>query len=349
MRNNLWKLSLIIIIFPLLSDIILSCDPVEGYEKSMLKPNAKKNYGELLFAIDKKYWKNKLGFTIKSSFEKLIKTTPLPYEKEFNIDFIVPKKIIKNIKLKNCIIFINIKDYFLEEPNTVIKKDLWAKGQLVIELNFKSEESAINYFKYKISSLKNEINEFYISSISSNYTSQNILNRELGSEIEYKYKVSNGFKLNKKEDNFWWFSDVQIKKDQNGSHEVQKGILIYKQIYYHQRQFDKANLIKTRDSICYKYLRGKNNTTYMKTQESSLYQIENKVLTIRGKYFSELNGCWTMINDKMGGSFISLSTLSKNKKYIITIEGYLYAPNFEKQTYLKEIKAILYSPFIKRH
>ena len=54
-----------------------------------------------------------------------------------------------------------------------------------------------------------------------------------------------------------------------------------------------------------------------------------------------------MINDKMGGSFISISRLSKDKKQIITVEGYVYAPNFEKLKLLRELETIIYSSFWK--
>ena len=47
------------------------------------------------FAIDKKYWETDLGKQIKNSFEKRIKTIPLPFEKEYEIDFVVPDKILK--------------------------------------------------------------------------------------------------------------------------------------------------------------------------------------------------------------------------------------------------------------
>ena len=64
------------------------------------------------------------------------------------------------------------------------------------------------------------------------------------------------------------------------------------------------------------------------------------------KYFKKLSGCWKMENDKMGGAFISISFLTKDKKNIITTEGYVYAPNFEKIKLLRELESILYSPFL---
>jgi len=50
-----------------------------------------------------------------------------------------------------------------------------------------------------------------------------------------------------------------------------------------------------------------------------------------------------MENDKMGGPYISYSWLNGRKDTIITAEGYVYAPNFEKQNYLRELEAIIIS------
>ena len=64
------------------------------------------------------------------------------------------------------------------------------------------------------------------------------------------------------------------------------------------------------------------------------------------KYFNKLSGCWRMKNDKMGGAFTSISFLTEDKKSIITTEGYVYAPNFEKIKLIRELESIIYSPFI---
>ena len=50
-----------------------------------------------------------------------------------------------------------------------------------------------------------------------------------------------------------------------------------------------------------------------------------------------------MENDKMGGPFLSYSWLNCKKTKIITAQGYLYAPNFEKSKYLRELEAIIVS------
>ena len=159
--------------------LFISCNTDNGYQPNLMKPIAKKNYHEILFALDKKYWKGDLGKTIKSSFEKFVKTTPLPYEKEFDTDFVVPNKILKNIKNNNCFVFIQIENYNSKNIVPIIKKDLWANGQLIVELKFKTEKAAINYFRYKNDEVKSILKTFNLNKIQKNFSEQNSINKEL--------------------------------------------------------------------------------------------------------------------------------------------------------------------------
>ncbi len=45
----------------------------------------------------------------------------------------------------------------------------------------------------------------------------------------------------------------------------------------------------------------------------------------------------------MGGPFISLSTFDKERNRIVTVEGFVYAPKFDKRNYLRQVEAILYT------
>ena len=323
--------------------LFLTCSTDNGYQPHLMKPIAKKNYHEILFALDKKYWKGDLGKTIKNSFEKLVKTTPLPYEKEFDTDFVVPNKILKNIKNNNCFVFVQIENYNSKNIVPVIKKDLWANGQLIVELKFKTEKAAINYFRYKNDEVKSILKTFNLNKIQKNFSEQNSINEELEKSMALKFKAPNGIKLNKKAKNFWWWSKLEIQKDQNGSHEIQKGIILSQEDYKNKNQFEKNKIITVKDSLGKIYLTGKRDSSFMKTVENEISKTMDTSLYINDKYVKQIKGCWRMENDKMGGPFISYSWLNNKKTKIITVQGYVYAPNFEKSKYLRELEAIIVS------
>ena len=81
----------------------------------------------------------------------------------------------------------------------------------------------------------------------------------------------------------------------------------------------------------------------MKTVENEISTPVDTSFYIKNKYVKQVQGCWRMENDKMGGPFISYSWLNSEKTKIITAQGYVYAPNFEKSKYLREIEAVIVS------
>ena len=336
------KLTKIVLLFVGLL-LLLTCNTNDDYNPNLMKPRAKKNYSEILFSLEKKYWKGDLGKTMKNSFEKLVKTTPLPYEKEFEIDFVVPNKILKNIKNNNCFIFVQIENFHSKNIVPIIKKDLWANGQLIIELKFKSEKAAVNYFKYKNTEVKSILKDFNYQKIQKDFTEKNTINDELEKSMNLTFKAPEGIKLNKRAKDFWWWSTLEIQKDQNGSHEIQKGIVLHQNDYINKNQFEKSNLLWIKDSLGKTYLTGKSDNSFMKTVENELSKTIDTSFYIKNKYVKQLKGCWRMENDKMGGPFVSYSWLNLKKTKIITAQGYVYAPNFEKSKYLRELEAIIIS------
>ena len=81
--------------------VVLACFGCSGddFDQDILKPESKKNMGELLVVLDKKYWKNSnISFAIKNNFAQLVTSTPLPYEPEFNVEFVDQAGVNQMIK-----------------------------------------------------------------------------------------------------------------------------------------------------------------------------------------------------------------------------------------------------------
>ena len=45
----------------------------------------------------------------------------------------------------------------------------------------------------------------------------------------------------------------------------------------------------------------------------------------------------------MGGPFYSLTTYDEKSGMLVTVEGYVYAPFFEKREYMREVEAVVRS------
>jgi hypothetical protein len=57
--------------------------------------------------------------------------------------------------------------------------------------------------------------------------------------------------------------------------------------------------------------------------------------------YGELRGLWELVNDFMGGPFVSRSYVDANRRRIVTVEGYVYAPRFEKRDYIRRVLGII--------
>ena len=83
----------------------------------------------------------------------------------------------------------------------------------------------------------------------------------------------------------------------------------------------------------------------MSTRDDDIAPIESLAMQINDKYVFKTTGAWKMVNDKMGGTYVNYAFLTHDKTEIISMEGYVYAPNFKKSKLIREVEAILYSLF----
>ena len=59
--------------------------------------------------------------------------------------------------------------------------------------------------------------------------------------------------------------------------------------------------------------------------------------------FTELRGLWNMTGAFMGGPFVHYTFVDSSGKYVLDVDGYVFAPKFDKRTFLMEVEAIAVS------
>ena len=52
---------------------------------------------------------------------------------------------------------------------------------------------------------------------------------------------------------------------------------------------------------------------------------------------------WNMENAFMGGPFVQYAFVDKTEEKLICVDGYVFAPKFEKREFLRELEAIALS------
>jgi hypothetical protein len=98
----------------------------------------------------------------------------------------------------------------------------------------------------------------------------------------------------------------------------------------------------------HKYIRNKLTKQYFSTHiEDSYMQIDDRYLpiyyqnmTFGGKPTLQARGLWGMVNDFMGGSFVSYMILDEANKRVLFLDGFVHAPGQKKRPWMRRLDMI---------
>ena len=103
--------------------------------------------------------------------------------------------------------------------------------------------------------------------------------------------------------------------------------------------FDVHELVKKRNYFTKKYVKGGAKGSYMESYQE--YIPNQKEVSLNGVYLNELRGLWQMKGDFMGGAFVNYSMVDEKRNRVISLDGYVYCPKFDKREYLREQEALI--------
>ena len=311
---------------------ITSCS--EDKRKKALLPNISGKAGEVVVVIGQNDWEGTVGMTLR---DRLSCDFPQLPQKEPLFTLVnVPQAAFNNMfQIHRNIIIVNINSN-VTEPGNVYRNDVWAAPQCVIRVNAPDSETAVNLLKENNSTIIGMLEEAERDRMIRNarkYEQQGIsqvVTEMAGGSPHFP----SGYKLKKNTDDFIWVSyDPEY---------VSQGILIYKYpVVEGEDMMSPENLIAANREILMKNVPGMFENTYMTL--SSFAPPTVKYMKYHGLQFAEIRGLWEVHNDYMGGPFVTHVFYSPDGKYMIGIEGFVYAPKFDKRHYLRQVESILYS------
>ena len=194
--------------------------------------------------------------------------------------------------------------------------------QLIAELNENSRNKLMREYEFKgNAAVVNQLSEVQKLSIS----------------------VPSDMTIDENHTGFSWLKRFRTKFADNNEHEIQQGIIVYTYPYVDDSTFTLDYQIAKRDSVFKQSVPGPTEGSYMATELRFGMQPEFSQKMINGLYVFEMRGLWRVEGDLMGGPFLSISMFDEPNNRIVTIEGYVYAPHFEKREYLREMEAMVYS------
>ena len=302
--------------------------------KKALLPNISGHAGEVIVVINKGDWEGAIGTTLRDTLAQDCKFLP-QREPLYSLVNVIPSGFTNMFQIHRNIIVVNVKND-VTEPGVKLRYDVWAKPQCVISIDAISSAEAVELIKENSRLIITALEQAERDRLISNHKryEERSLAKVVTDMIGGSPHFPSGYKLKKQTDNFIWISyDIQ---------HVTQGVLIYKYpVVTGENMMELDNILAENSKMLKENVPGMFEGTYMMTSEFARPSIE--YLKYKGRDFAELRGFWEVYNDFMGGPFVAHTFYTPDGKDMVFIEGFVYAPKFDKRLYLRQVESILYS------
>ena len=301
-------------------------------KSATLLPSITGKAGEVEIVSSKARWESEVGNAIRTVLQGEYPFTPQK-EPRYRIYNVPPEGFVNFFRSHRNILYVHIADTCAQK--VMVSKDVWASPQTMVTVYAPDEQSAIELILAK---------EEYICETFEDAERERVIinakkfeNPGLGQAVRNIYGGApyfpSSYTLKKQADDFMWISYETTYTTQ--------GIFIYKFPYTGEEQFTREALVAKRNEVMKENVPGSLEGSYMITNPVITPGYWNK--SYKGRDFTEIRSLWETQNDYMGGPFISDAFRSADGKDVIVIEGFVYAPKYDKRDYLRQLEAIIYS------
>lgn len=308
--------------------VLFSCG--EPSQKTL--PAISGKVGEIGIIASRTQWESEIGDAIRG-----VLADEYPYipqrEPRYRL-FNVPEENFNNIfQVHRNLFYVKIADTC--STGLRVQRDVWASPQTMLVVTAPSKDEAAQFISTNGNRIQDIFEEAERERVIVN--AKAFPNKGLESAVSSLFGGSpylpSNYTLKKQSNDFLWIS-------YETSYTTQ-GIFIYKFPYEGSIQFSPKYLIDKRDEIMKAQVPATREGSYMITNTTLVPGFEMK--QYGGREFAEVRTLWDTHNDFMGGPFISNAFLNPDKSEIIVIEGFVYAPKYDKRDYLRQVEALIYS------
>jgi len=124
--------------------------------------------------------------------------------------------------------------------------------------------------------------------------------------------------------------------------ETSSNIILSKIPYQRKEQLSREGIKAIQEAIGKKYVSTQLDNTYMKINDVDLPMYVNPI-RFKNLYALEARGIWEIVNDYMGGAFVSYLILNPKTNDLIFIMGFLHAPGEDKRNFIQQIDHVIHT------
>jgi len=312
--------------------VVLLLSACGGDGKSLMK-SVTGRPGETIVVIAKGSWEGNVGDTIKRYLSQ--PQLSLPQEEPILNVVSIPPDAFKTFETTRNIVLTRILPS-VTEPSVTIQYDVWARQQVVISVQAADEAGFVKIFAEKSDMIISAILRAEKMRLMEMYAQKKFKEETISDSLvkthKFNLNIPKGYDIVKDTSDFVW-----IRYE---SPLISQGIIAYWYPYVSDSAFVTKNILQKRDSVLRHKIPGTLPGSFMTTEKRF---IVSQAFKNRGNYAVEIRGLWKVEGDFMGGPFVSLTTLDLARKRVLTVEGYIYSPKYNKRDYLRQVEAMIYS------
>lgn len=318
--------------------LLIGCD---NADRNSYLPGYSGQVGEVVVVCSKQSWQGALGDEIRNVISQ--PQYGLPQEEAKFSAIQVNNANFNRVLNTHRNVFNVIINDSIKTEGLKFKKNKYAKGQMFVEVKAKTYENALKITKENNNGIVSLFERAELNRIIAR-------NKKLGPKAENKkieeqfgvdLFLQKDFELRVIKPGFAWARLERERPVGGYQHQIDQNIIISETDYTDRTQFLDSLLNRQRDDI-FKKIPGPTENSFVTTDYEFVPPIYREI-EIEKTYTKQVNGLWKMENNFMGGPFVGVSFVHPKKDKIINIYGFVFAPQFNKREYLRELEAIIRS------
>lgn len=222
------------------------------------------------------------------------------------------------------------------DPNycLVIHKDRWADQQTIVYFfSYGSTLLLQNIVKYHKTVMRqfNEADLVKLRAQSYFRGEDEKLQKALKNRLNIDLKIPLEYNQGNLDDSTMW-----VRKETNRlSSDVFVAVLDY------ETEISPANHTKVRDALTKKYFSTKIKGSYMQIDNRIIPVSYDENYVLNGNESLRARGLWRIVNDYMGGSFVSYMIKDDKHQRVLFLDGFVHYPSGKKRPEMRKLDVIL--------
>jgi len=320
----------------------LSLSSCFGEESAQRLPGFEGRAGEVVVAMSDSYWNGAAGEAVKDALSSPYPMLP-QLEPSFSVIHTREDDLSYTERFHRNLILIDIGPLGTDESAKATQTpDRWAQGQMTYLFRAESEEQFLAQWSELSESVMKDMHDRDLGRVTSymREIEHPGAYARLQNEMELGLVLHKDFGLREHSKDFTWYSRDRVISLSGVGHDVIQSIAVYTYPYTSDSLLRPEALIAKRNEVMGKHITSVSDSGM--TVET-LLPPEVMQVPFNGQYALEMRGLWKFPSPIMGGPFVSLTVVDEKRARVITVEGYVFAPKFDKRPYMHDIEAIVYS------